>query len=203
VTARNEHRGRFVIGVTGNIACGKTTVMQELARLGAEGIDADRVYHELIGPGEPLWQALVDHFGEVILDEERRIDRRKLGSIVFADPAKLRELEALTHPAIRTEIKRRIDNATADVVAIDAVKLVQSELRHLCDALWVVTCPVEAQRERLLRDRGISQVDVDRRLAAQPDTAGNLAFADTEIDNSGDVEHALRQVREAWSRICG
>ena len=110
-------KGLFVIGVTGNIACGKSTVMNELSRLGAVTIDADQVYHQMIEPETELWQALVDHFGPEITGAEGHIDRRKLGRIVFGDPARLAELEQLTHPAIRSELRRMIGEHASGVIA--------------------------------------------------------------------------------------
>lgn len=190
--------GPFLLGVTGNIACGKSTVTRMLSELGAEAIDADTVYHELIVPDAPLWQALVARFGDRILAPDRQIDRRALGAIVFADPAALADLDALTHPVVLAEIDRRVAASEAKVVVIDAVKLIESGHADGCDQVWLVTCDPEQQIERLVHRNGLSQAEAQRRVAAQPELAAKLARADTVIDNSDCVEATRAQVEAAW-----
>lgn len=191
----------FVIGVTGQIACGKSTVLGILAELGATTIDADRVYHELIRPGQPLWQTLRDHFGERIIGADGAIDRRALGSIVFGDPNALTDLERLTHPAIFDAVLDRIDKSTTAVVAIDAVKLVGSAMESLCDRIWLVECDPAAQLDRLMRRNGLSEDEARRRVAAQPALASLRARADLVIDNSGDVASTRAQVEQGWRNL--
>jgi dephospho-CoA kinase len=191
----------FVLGVTGNIACGKSTVMQMLADLGADTIDADKVYHGLIEPDCPLWQALVSHFGDDILTPERAIDRRKLGGVVFSDPAALVELERITHPAIRDAILQRIAGSSSPVVAIDAIKLVEGGFDQFCDQVWLVTCLPDEQRERLMRRNSLSAAEADQRIGAQPPLGPKLARADFVIDNSCSLESTAAQVHQAWQRL--
>jgi dephospho-CoA kinase len=191
----------FVIGVTGNIACGKTTVMNELRQLGAATIDADQVYHRLIEPGMPLRQALIDHFGPAIAGEDGRIDRRALGAIVFADPIKLAELEALTHPVIRDEIRLLIADHHSGVLAIDAVKLLEGGMREDCDSVWLVTCRPDQQVARLIARNGLSPEQAQNRIAAQPPVEPKVEIADVHIDNSGDVDSTVMQVRRAWNEL--
>lgn len=188
----------YVIGVTGNIACGKSTVLRALGRLGAETIDADIVYHELIAAGRPLNQALVDAFGPTVRSADGAIDRRALGKIVFSDPAALSNLDRLTHPAVRAAVLDRIAASRAAVVAVDAVKLVESGFAEFCDDVWVVICKPEQQRERLMRRNGLSAEEAARRISAQPALEPKLARANAVIDNSGDEAETVTQVEQRW-----
>ncbi|MBX3071891.1 MAG: dephospho-CoA kinase [Thermomicrobiales bacterium] len=198
---RAEPDEHVLIGVTGNIACGKSLVTSELERLGATVIDADTVYHELIEPGEQLWSRLLQHFGKGIATPGGRIDRKALGAIVFADPAKLRELESMTHPVIRAEVLQRVHDAPTKVVAVSAVKLIEGGWDEICDSIWIVTCPEEEQRRRLMEKRGMSAADVEARLAAQPPVEPKLAIADVVIDNSGTVEATRAAVEHALNEL--
>jgi dephospho-CoA kinase len=191
----------FVIGVTGGIACGKSTVLRELGRLGAETIDADAVYHDLVAPGKPLVGVLAERFGPGVVAEDGSLDRRALGRIVFGDPAALAELDALTHPAVITEVRRRIEGSGSLVVAVDAVKLVESGMAGLCDRVWLVTCTPEQQVERLMARGGLTRDEAERRVAAQAPDGPRLARADLVIDNSGPVEATVEAVRAAWARL--
>lgn len=192
-----------VIGVTGNVACGKSLVLSILAEFGAETIDADRVYHQLIEPDQPLWQALRDHFGKAILAPDRTIDRRVLGEIVFSDPARLAELDTLTHPAVAAEIRRRIEASSARTIAIDAVKLIEGGLNADCDEVWLVTCNPEQEIARLIARNGFSRAEAERRVAAQPPIESKIALADAIVDNSGSKTETKAQVVAAWRRAIG
>lgn len=191
----------LLIGVTGNIACGKSLVTSELERLGATVIDADTVYHELIEPGRPLWSRLLQHFGNGIATPDGQIDRKALGAIVFAHPAQLRELEAITHPAIRAEVMQRVHDASTDIVAVSAVKLIEGGWEEICDAIWLVTCTETEQRRRLMKYRGLSEADADIRLAAQPPVEPKMAIADVIIDNSGTMEATQLAVAQAYAEL--
>lgn len=191
----------FRLGITGGIASGKSTVMAILAGLGAETIDADRVYHGLIEPGRPLHQALVEHWGTGIVAPDGTIDRRALGRIVFADPGELADLDRLTHPAIRREIDNRFDRATAAVVAIDAVKLIESGHADRCDQVWLVVADPAIQRRRLVETRGLTPDDAYRRVASQPELAPRLARADVVILNDGSHGELQTRVIDAWHHI--
>lgn len=191
----------FVLGLTGNIASGKSTVLAMLAALGAVPIDADAVYHDLIVPEAPLWHALVERFGDTIIAPDLTIDRRTLGDIVFADPAALAELDALTHPAVVAAVRQRLAALTGGVAVIDAVKLVESGLAADCDRLWLVVCDPGKQVERLIRRSGIDRAEAERRVAAQPPLAPKLALADTVIDNRGTIDDTRAQVIAAWRAL--
>lgn len=189
----------FLIGVTGDIASGKTSVLALLAERGAETIDADRVYHELIRGGSPLRLAIAAHFGADIAVADGEIDRRKLGAIVFADPEKLSELERITHPAVLAEIERRIARSSAAVVAVDAVKLFEGSLARRCDRIWLVVCASEVQLARLMTRNTLSREEAERRMAAQPPRGDKVARSDVVIDNSGSPAEMRDQVAAAWA----
>ncbi len=187
--------------MTGNIACGKSTVLEMLAERGAETLDADAVYHQLIAPGAPLWAVLRSRFGPDILAPDGTINRRALGALVFADPAALAELDALTHPAVVAEVLRRVENSHADVLVVDAVKLVESGLADACDALWLVTCDPDQQVKRLMHRNSLGREVAERRVALQPSLDAKRARADAIIDNSGTIEETRRQVAGAWNQL--
>lgn len=194
-------RRPYVIGLTGNIACGKSLVLRELARLGAETIDADQVSRDLTQPGSPVLAAIVEEFGPAMLRPDGSLDRRALGAVVFRDPDALRRLEAITHPAIVSEIRRRIAASRSPVVVVDAIKLFEASLARDCDEVWVVTCRPEQQLARLMARDQLSEEEALARIRAQPPQAEKIARADVVIDNSGPIETTLRQVRLRWQQI--
>ena len=197
-TERMEGPCPYCIGLTGNIATGKTTVGRMLAMLGAELIDADRVAHRVMAPDGAAYEGVVRTFGPHILASDSTIDRRKLGALVFADPAALRRLEELVHPAVTALIRAQIYRSPAPVVVIEAIKLLESDLAPLCDEIWVTTCPEELQLERLMTTRGLSREEAELRIRAQPPQEEKLAVADVVIDTSGTLEETRRQVRRVW-----
>ncbi len=192
---------RLVIGVTGNIACGKSAVVKILRDLGAEAIDADAVYHSLIGKGSRLWQRITERFGSGVLSPTGEIDRIALGRIVFRDAAALQELEQLTHAEVVEEIRRRLASMTAAVIAIDAVKLIESGLADACDEVWLVICERNQQIERLIARNHLSLDDAMARVAAQSSLNDKLALADVVIENSGTIATTRRQVEREWRRL--
>lgn len=191
----------FVIGLTGNIACGKSLVLDELHALGAETIDADRVAHRLMQPGGEAYRAVVAHFGANIVAADSTLDRRKLGAIVFSDPAELEALDQLVHPATVSAIREQVAHSESPVVVIDAIKLFEAGLARDCDEVWVVRCDDERQLERLMRRNGFSREDALTRINAQPPQSEKVAQADRVIDNSGSIDETLAQVRTAWDTL--
>src|SRR5437763_1323892 len=158
----------FLLGLTGNIACGKSTVGQLLAdRYAAEYIDADRLVHALYAPGTPETLAIARRFGQDLLTPEGTIDRRRLGDLVLTDPAVLRDLERLLDPGVMRAIQARLDQTVAGVVVIDAIRLIESGLAARCQAVWVVVCEREVQLARLQASRGLSREQAELRVAAQ------------------------------------
>jgi len=191
----------YLIGLTGNIATGKTTVCNILRKLGAQIIDADSLVHELMGKGRLVHHQVVAVFGRGILKPDGEIDRARLGRIVFANPLALRCLEAIVHPSVDTVVQQEIAASTADVIVVDAVKLIESGLSKRCDAVWVVTANEEQQFERLTRRRGMSEQDARQRIRAQASQAGKVRQADVVIDNSGAEAETEAQICRAWERI--
>ena len=194
---------RCLVGLTGNIATGKSTVRRILAALGATSIDADRVAHHVLRAGSPAFSAVIQAFGEEIVGADGEIDRARLGSIVFADPAALARLEAIVHPTVIAETLQQIAAAPTPVVVVEAIKLIESGMHTECDSVWVTTCPVEAQIQRLMADRTLTRAEAELRVKAQPPQAEKLALADVVIDTSGTLEETEAQVRAAWKQLTG
>jgi len=192
----------YIIGLTGNIACGKSTVRGMIAEYGAATLDADALVHDLYMPGDPVYRAVVEAFGADILGMDAEIDRRALGRKVFGDPAALARLEGLTHPAV---IERTWEWVAArqktPVVVVDAVKLIEAGIADGCDAVWVVTCPLEEERRRLMTRPGMSAAEADRRLAAQAPDAAKIARAAVVIENGGPLDATRAQIDRAWAAI--
>lgn len=188
----------FVIGLTGPIASGKSTVAALLGRKGADVIDADHVYRSLLVPRSDLWHRLVARFGPTIVRSDREIDRATLGEIVLRDRAALADLDQITHPAVVAEIRSRITQSTAPVVVIEAVKLVQSGLTSDVDALWSVIADPETRLIRMMSRPGMDEAGARARIAAAPDSVPVGVLVDVMIDNSGDLAATVLAVDEAW-----
>jgi dephospho-CoA kinase len=193
------------IGLTGPIGCGKSTVAAWLAELGAFVVDADVIAREVVERGEPALDAVVGRFGTEVVRDDGSLDRAALGRIVFADPAALRDLEAIVHPAVRPRILGAVaaaERAGARAAVIEAIKLVESGLAGDCDEVWVVTCDPDAQRARLI-GRGTQGADADQRIAAQgADLADRLKQAATRvIDTSGSIDEVRRTVASLFESV--
>lgn len=191
----------YLIGLTGNLGSGKSTVRKMLEKLGARGIDADAVAHIAMEPGTPTWLAVVDKFSADILQFNGEIDRHKLGERVFADPGALQTLEAIVHPAVKNLLQEMLRKERTPVVVIEAIKLIESGLHQHCDAVWVVTCVPEVQLGRVMRDRQMSYEDARARLNAQGSRDDKLRLATVVIDNSGIEDATRAQVEQAWNAI--
>jgi len=191
----------YLIGMTGNIACGKSTVMEELRRLGAATLDADAVAHQVMRRGTPVHAGIVAAFGPGILASNGEIDRRALGAVVFSDAAALAQLETLVHPAVLAYTQEWLAGVTTAVAVVDAIKLIEAGIADQCDEVWVVTCPPEERARRLMEYRGLSAKEAWKRIRAQPPEEEKVRRADVVIDNGGPVARALTQVRTAWRRI--
>ncbi len=192
---------KYIIGLTGNIATGKSVVRKMLEHLGAYGIDADELAHRAIAKGAPGYGPVVQTFGTWILKPDGEIDRGRLARIVFSDPKALRRLEAIVHPLVIKAVEFLIERARYRVIVVEAIKLLESDLRQWCDAIWVVDAPPEIQLKRLIQQRGMQESDAYQRILSQPSQAEKLAQADVIIRNDGDFEKAWRQVLAAWERI--
>ncbi|HUP54206.1 MAG TPA: dephospho-CoA kinase [Methylomirabilota bacterium] len=188
------------IGITGPIGCGKSTVARWLGeRQGVVVIDADVVARDVLAPGTLEVEAVYERFGEDLRGPDGGLDRSALGRIVFADPAALRDLEAIVHPAVRPRILALLEEAAdsgATAVVIEAIKLVEGGLAKLCDEIWLVTCDPAVQLERLV-GRGTARDDASGRIAAQGDLAGRLRHAATHvIETDGTLANTRSQVLE-------
>lgn len=189
----------LVIGLTGGIGCGKSHVLETLVALGAEGIDADEVAHDVMAPGGPVYSALIAAFGAELIGPDGAIDRAKLGARVFRDPAALARLESIVHPAVHEATKARVERSPAPVVVIEAIKLLEAGLSvQLCDRVWVVVCSEAAQLDRLARSRGMAADEVRRRRANQMPHEEMARAADRVIDTNGTLAETEEQVRQAW-----
>ena len=193
----------FLIGLTGNIGTGKSTVAQMLAALGAETIDADEAAHEVMRAGAPAHAAIIAAFGPDVLAHDGEIDRSRLGARVFVDPAALARLEAIVHPATLKEVAGRIGAAAADVVVIEAIKLIEAGMADGYDSVWVTTCRPEQQIQRIMGERGLSRAEAEQRVRAQPPQEEKIARADVVIDTSGSLSRTWSQVQAAWDRLVG
>ena len=189
----------FLLGLTGNIACGKSSVGRMLAdRYGADYVDADRLVHQLYAAGTPETQAIAERFGLDLLTADGTIDRRRLGDRVLGDPAALRELEAILNPGVRQAIESRIATSTAGVVVLDAIRLIEAGLAERCDAVWVVVCDPQAQVERLQQSRGFTPEQAALRVASQGAQEDKARHATMVIRNEGSIDDLSRAVDEAW-----
>lgn len=192
---------KYVIGLTGNIATGKSVVRQMLQHLGAYTIDADSLTHRAMAPGAPAYKPIVETFGQFILDAEKNIDRTMLGNIVFARPDALAKLEAIVHPVVGQAIATLITRSTQSVIVIEAIKLLEGDLGKAVDEVWVVDASPDTQLKRLTGPRKMSEADAKQRIAAQGSQAEKLKRASLIIKNDGNVEETWKQVQAGWGNI--
>ena len=197
----NKHPGKFVIGLTGNIATGKSVVRRMLEHLGAYTIDADALAHRAISKGAPGYQPVVDCFGKWILDGEGEIDRKKLGNMVFHDPEALIQLESIIHPFVSQATELLTTRATQSVIVVEAIKLLESPLRDRCDSVWVVHAPEQVQLERLMRKRQLSREQALNRIRIQQPQEEKLKAANVSILNTGSYDDLWNQVSAELNKI--
>jgi len=194
----------FAIGLSGGIGAGKSAVADLLVERGAVLIDADLVAREVVAPAGAAYGPLVERFGRGILDADGSVDRAALAEVVFADPAALADLNAITHPVIGVEMVARRDAlAGTDHVVVLAIPLLAGHHRETMtlDAVVVVDCPVEVALERLVHQRGMDRADAEARIAAQMSRVERAAGADFVIDNSSTREHLGAEVDRLWGWI--
>jgi len=199
---RGSKPGRpLVIGLTGPIGCGKSTVAGWLAERGATVIDADDIARAVTAPGEPAHDEILARFGDVVRTRDGIVDRAGLARIVFSDPRRLAELESIVHPAVRPRILASIEAAAAagaPAIVVEAIKLVEGGLARLCDEVWLVVCTSTVQRQRVI-DRGADAADADRRIAGQVGMEARLRpIATRVVDTTGPLADARARVASAW-----
>lgn len=188
-----------VIGLTGPIGAGKSTVAAMLRELGAKVLDADAIVHDEQSRGTVGYSAIIQAFGTKILGEDKEIDRRKLADEVFGDPAKLARLERIIHPRVVARIlEARKMLRDGDTMVVEAIKLLESGLRRICDEIWIVTAPRELMLQRL-EARGMSRAEAEMRLLSQHSEEEFRSAADVVIENDADRERTKERVREAWA----
>ncbi len=190
----------LIIGLTGNIATGKSAVAAMLARRGAYCIDADQIVHRLLDTDPAVQSEVAARFGPEVRTPGGMIDRVRLGAIAFSSPAGMRDLERILHPRVQLEVERMIAGVDVPVV-VEAIKLLESDLRSRCQVVWVTTCPEEIQICRLVRDRHMTREDALARIRSQPPQAAKLAQADVVIDTSGTLDQTEEQVEQAWQEL--
>lgn len=197
----SKRQGKTIIGLTGNIATGKSVVRRMLEHLGAYTIDADALAHRVIAKDAPGYKRVLDSFGTWLLDKDSQIDRAKLGKLVFADAEALAQLEAIIHPYVRQAVDLLIRRASQPVVVIEAIKLLESDLRNECDSIWVTDAPPDVQVERLIRKRGLSREEALQRVHAQSPQKEKLAAASIVIKNNGSYDNLWKQVVDGWKAV--
>lgn len=187
-----------IIGVTGGVGAGKSTVLQYLKKTyGADIIQADEVGHEVMEPGEEAYRAVLAEFGEEILGADNRIDRKRLGAIVFADSAKLSRLNAIIHPAVKSEILKRLKKAGEagkPYAVVEAALFLEENYGAFCDETWYIYTNEEKRRERLKKSRGYTDERVDQILGNQKSHKEFLSYCQTVIDNNGSDSDTYRQI---------
>jgi dephospho-CoA kinase len=194
----------IVIGLTGGIASGKSTVAQMLSELGAVVIDADKVGHEAFRPNTEAWSRVVAAFGEGILDSNNEIDRSKLAQIVFHDPKALKKLNRLMHPLMHEIVRQRIEqlrNRGVKVVVLEATLLIEAKWTDLVDQVWVTIAPEPVVINRLVTQKGFTEEQARARLRSQTPISARTKQADVVIENNSDLNVLRRRVEELWHRI--
>lgn len=195
----------LLVGLTGGIGAGKTTFAALLAERGALVIDADKLGHEALAPGEPAWRSIVDQFGDEVLAAggSMTIDRKVLGRIVFEDPAKLASLNAITHPVIVRKIADTLEalRTTDRIVILDAALIVEFGLGDSLDLVVVVASSTDIRRARLMKDRGMTADAIDARIAAQSKPEDLIARADIVVTNDGSLEELVAEADRVWTEL--
>jgi len=192
-----------VVGVTGPIGAGKSTVAAMLRELGAKVLDADAIVRDEQSRGTVGYSAIVQAFGTKVLGDDKEIDRAKLAAEVFGDPAKLAKLERIMHPRVIARIlEARKMLRAGEVLVIEAIKLLESGLRNACDEIWVVIAPREVMLERLAA-RGVSRAEAELRLRNQYSEEEFRSAADVIIENDADRDRIKDRVRAEWARLRG
>jgi len=194
-------RGKYAIGLTGNIATGKSVVRKMLEHLGAYGIDADVLSHRAIMKSSPGYQPVIDTFGQWVLGANEEIDRAKVSELVFKNPDAMLRLETIIHPLVRQALDVLVKKSSNKVIVIEAIKLLESEMHNLCDQVWVTMASTDLQLDRLIEKRNLNKREAELRINAQLPATAILTKADVVIENDGSFEKTWKQVYDAWQAI--
>ncbi|MFZ5645393.1 MAG: dephospho-CoA kinase [Bacillota bacterium] len=196
----------MIIGITGNIGSGKSTVSRQLAQLGAEVIDTDRLAREAVAPGTPGLEKIAVEFGHGVIDEKGELDRAKMASIVFNDPEARTRLEEIVHPEIFKRVSDKISeyrqgHGKAPALVLEVPLLIESGWHQMMDETWVVTVSRDAQIKRVMSRSGLSEEEVIKRINAQMPQEEKCRYADRVINNDGPVSSTLSQVNTIWNEL--
>ena len=193
------------VGLTGGIASGKSTVAEMFARHGAHLIDFDGLAHEVQEPEKPAWKEVVNHFGKRILQPDKKINRVKLGKIVFADKEKLSELNNIVHPLVYQEWHARLEKIGKKekhaIVLSDIPLLFEGNMQHLFDLTMLVFIAPKEQIRRLMARNGVSKEEAGKRLKSQMPISEKIALADIVIDNEGSIPETEKRVGQVWQEL--
>jgi dephospho-CoA kinase len=205
MTGPGASRPFLLVGLTGGIASGKSAVSRQLAELGCRLVDADVLAREVVAPGEPAWRAIVEVFGQAVLRPDRQLDRKRLGALVFADPARRKALEGVTHPAIAARRQAILDAWAAEgfdgPVVLDIPLLVEVGGLAQVDRVILVYVEPEVQLARLMARDGFDRAEAERRVASQMPLAEKVRHAHFVIDNSGTPEETAAQTRAVHAAL--
>jgi dephospho-CoA kinase len=194
----------FCVGLTGGIACGKSNALRCFHRLGAHTIDADEIARDVVEPGKPAYRKIVSEFGPSILGEDSQINRKKLGRIVFADPAALQKLNQIVHPYVVEAEEERIvsfESEESPIVVIDASLMIEAGTYQKYQMIVVVYCPPAVQLQRLMLRDGISEAEAKQRIDSQMPTLEKLKYGDYIIETSGKLSDTYLQVKRVYSEL--
>jgi len=193
------------VGLTGGIACGKSTVAKMFVKNGAHLIDFDGLAHEVQEPEKPAWKEVVNHFGEGILQPDKKIDRVKLGNIVFADKKKLSQLNTIVHPLVYQEWHSQLEiigkKEKHAIVLSDIPLLFEGHMQNLFDLTILVLIAPEEQIRRLMARNGLNKEEAEKRLKSQMPIGEKIALADIVIDNAGSIPETEKRVGQVWKEL--
>ena len=191
----------ILIGLTGGIASGKSTVIQYLRYQGYPVIDADKLGHKVLEPGNAGYSKVVEKFGAGILNKDKSVNRLILGGIVFSDPSKLQALNEISHPLIAEMVMKEFESIVSDdsngIVFLEAALLIEANWYNMCHRIWVITLEVAEERRRLQKRDDLSESEARSRLESQLSIKERLAYADVVLDNNGSRKDLLSQTQQA------